>query len=138
MSDLPPRLILFDGVCGLCDRTVQLLLAQDSKGALHYAPLQGETAAAIRRRHPEIEGVDSVVLVEQTGGVERVWVRTTAVLRALRHVEGPCRHLAGLTFVPARWLDVGYDLVARVRYRIFGKLEACRIPDPEVRARFLP
>jgi predicted DCC family thiol-disulfide oxidoreductase YuxK len=143
MTELPPRLVLFDGVCGLCDRTVQFLLDHDPDGALSYAALQGETAAAIRARHPELEGVDSVVFVEREGGeagapaLERVTVRSKAVMRMLRHVRGPYRHLAVLGALPAPLLDVGYDLVASARYRIFGKLETCRVPDAKVRGRFL-
>lgn len=143
MIELPPRLVLFDGVCGLCDRTVQFLLDHDPDGALSYAPMQGETAAAIRGRHPELEGVDSVVFVEREGAdgaerAERVTVRSKAVMRMLRHVRGPYRHLAVLGVLPAPLLDVGYDLVASARYRIFGKLETCRVPDAKVRGRFLP
>ncbi len=138
MSELPDRLVLFDGVCGLCDRTVQFLLDHDRAGALSYAPLQGETAAGIKARHPELEDVDSVVFVENDGGRERVTVRSKAVLRMLRHVEGPYRHLAKLGFLPSGLLDVGYDLVAAARYRIFGKLETCRVPEASVRRRFLP
>lgn len=138
MNGLPDRLVLFDGVCGLCDRTVQFLLDHDRAGALSYAPLQGETAAGIKARHPELEGVDSVVFVETEDGAERVTVRSKAVLRMLRHVEGPYRQLSRLGFLPSALLDVGYDLVAAARYRIFGKLETCRVPDASVRARFLP
>lgn len=142
MSELPPRLVLFDGVCGLCDRTVQFLLDHDPEGALCYAPLQGETAAAIRARHPELAGVDSVVFVERAtdsdSDAERVTVRSKAVMRMLRHVRGPWRHLAVLGVVPAFLLDSGYELVASIRYRVFGKLETCRVPDASVRARFLP
>lgn len=144
MTELPPRLVLFDGVCGLCDRTVQFLLDHDPDGALSYAPMQGETAAAIRARHPELAGVDSVVFVEHESGpggapgVERVTVRSKAVMRMLRHVRGPYRHLAALGVVPAFVLDAGYELVASIRYRVFGKLETCRVPNASVRERFLP
>ncbi|MBK7579671.1 MAG: DUF393 domain-containing protein [Myxococcales bacterium] len=134
---LPERLVIFDGVCGLCDRTVQFLLEHDSGQVLRFAPLQGETAAQVRARHPELEGVDSIAFVEQSGGSERVFVRSKAVFRIATHLDPGVRWLRVFGFVPQRLADVGYDLVASVRYRIFGKLEACRIPDASVRARFL-
>lgn len=136
-TQLPPRLLLFDGVCGLCDRTVQFLLDHDPDGAIAYAPIQGPTAAAIVARNPELAGIDSVILVEQTRAGERVTVRSKAVFRVLRHVRGPWRFAASLSVVPAPLLDWGYDLVAATRYRIFGKLSTCRVPDAAVRRRFL-
>lgn len=137
-TEFPPRLVLFDGVCGLCDRTVQFLLDHDREAALTYAPLQGETAAAVLARHPELAGVDSIVFVEREGEAERVFVRSKAVFRLARHLDAGVRWLRVFGIVPQALADVGYDLVASVRYRIFGKLESCRVPDASVRARFLP
>lgn len=137
---LPALLLLYDGVCGLCDRTVQFLLDHDPEGVLSYAPIQGATAAAILARHPALAGIDSVVLVEQTPAGERVTVRSKAVFRVLGRLRGAprwARWASALTVVPSPLLDWGYDLVAATRYRIFGKLETCRVPDATVRGRFL-
>lgn len=132
---LPARLVLYDGVCGLCDRSVQFLLRVDRDRALMFAPLQGETAAGLRARHPEIPAnLDSVVFVEG----ERVYLRSRAFVRLSRYLPYPWRLVSWLWVVPALLADLGYGVVARLRYRVFGKLEACRVPGPDERARFLP
>jgi predicted DCC family thiol-disulfide oxidoreductase YuxK len=132
-ADAP--LVLYDGTCGLCDASVQWLLDHDREGVLRFAPLQGETAAALRARHPEIpEELETIVLVEG----ETVSLRSTAVFRVLARLPSPWRRLAWLRFVPRPVRDLGYRLVAAVRYRVWGRTETCRIPRPEERARFLP
>jgi predicted DCC family thiol-disulfide oxidoreductase YuxK len=137
--ELPPRLVLFDGVCGFCDDAVQWLLAHDPAGRLHFAPLQGETAAGLRRLHPEIpEDLDTMVLIASEGGRSRVYLRSQAIFRTCAELAGAWRLLAGLRFLPRALADVGYRFFARNRYRWFGRLDACRIPDAAVRRRFLP
>ncbi len=136
---LPPRLVLYDGICGLCDRSVQWLLSHDPDGKLHYAPLQGDTAAALRARFPEIPSeVETIVFVERAGEGERVYLRSRAAFRIARHLPGPWRVLAWLAVLPRVLTDLVYRAVARVRYRIWGQLEQCRVPRPGERARFLP
>ena len=135
---LPERLVLYDGVCGFCDGAVRWLLARDPVGRLTFAPLQGETAAALRRRHPEIPcDLDTMVYVETDAEGERVHLRSEAVFRVLAEIDGPWRRVALLRRLP-RWLrEAGYRLFARYRYRIFGKLDACPVPEPPERARFV-
>ena len=138
---LPPRLVLYDGVCGLCDRSVQWLLSHDPAGALHFAPLQGETAKALRARLPEIpSALETIVFIERDGDGdgERVYLRSRAAFRIARYLAGPSRLLAWLGVFPRALTDLGYRVVARVRYRIWGQLEQCRVPSPGERARFLP
>jgi predicted DCC family thiol-disulfide oxidoreductase YuxK len=135
MDSLPPRLVLYDGVCGFCDRVVQWLLAHDREARFTFAPLQGPTAAAARAAHPEIPlSIDTVVFVDEG----RAWLRSAAFVRLSRYLPAPWRALRFLGVVPAALLDVGYAIIARVRYRIFGKLDTCRIPTPAERARFRP
>ena len=135
---LPPRLVLFDGVCGFCDDAVQWLLAHDPAGRLHFAPLQGETAARLRRLHPEIpEDLDTMVFVESGAGSPRVFVRSQAIWRTCAELAGPWRWLAWLRWLPRALSDAGYRGFARNRYRWFGQLDACRIPDTAQRQRFL-
>jgi len=138
---LPPRLVLYDGVCGLCDATVQFLLDHDPQATLHFATLQGALGQAIIGRHAQLAGVDSVVLVESGSDAqgipfERVFCRSRAVFRILGGLDRRVRWLGVAQHLPAGLANVAYDLVASVRYRIWGKLDACRIPSPEVRARF--
>lgn len=132
---LPPRLVLYDGHCGFCDASVQWLLDHDPEGRLHFAALQGETAAAVRAAGAWPEGLDSIVYVED--GVYLSW-RSTAAVRIARALPWPWRVLAGFWLVPWPLRDIGYRLVARVRYRIWGRRDACRLPAPEEAARFLP
>jgi predicted DCC family thiol-disulfide oxidoreductase YuxK len=139
MTSLPDKLVLFDGVCGLCDKTVQFALDHDPKGVLRFATLQGDTAKDLIARHPELEGVDSVVFVEQVDGKERVHVRSKAVFRMASFLEGGgVKALSIFSILPGFLADAGYNLVASLRYKIFGKLDQCRIPQPSERARFLP
>jgi predicted DCC family thiol-disulfide oxidoreductase YuxK len=136
---LPPRLVLYDGVCGFCNRSVQWLLAADADGRLHFAPLQGTTAAAVRGRHPEIpDDIDTIVYVETTDRGECVSLRSEAIFRIYATLELKSRPTSWLLLLPRSWTDFGYRLFGHVRYRLFGKLDACSIPRPEQRNRFLP
>jgi predicted DCC family thiol-disulfide oxidoreductase YuxK len=136
---LPPRLVLFDGVCGFCDGAVRWLLAHDPAGRLGFAPLQGETAARLRRLHPEIpRDLETLVLVESAPGGSRVFLRTDALWRVCAELAGPWRWLACLRFLPRRLRDLAYGIFAARRYRWFGQLAACRVPDASERARFWP
>jgi predicted DCC family thiol-disulfide oxidoreductase YuxK len=132
---LPDDVLLYDGVCGLCAAAVQWILDHEASSALRFAPLQGETAARLRAAYPDIpENIDTVVYVD--GG--RAYLRSKALLRVSRHLRAPWRWGYHLRWLPALVLDVGYRLVASVRYRIWGKLDECRLPTPAERARFLP
>ena len=132
-------LVLYDGVCGLCDRSVQFLLREDRRALFTFAALQGETAAAIRRRHPGLDGADSMVLVRDAGGDrEEVLMRSTAVLHTLALLGGKWRLVSWLRIVPRPLRDLAYDAIAKRRYRWFGKFESCRLPAAGEAARFLP
>lgn len=132
------QLVLYDGVCGLCDRAVQFLVAEDRAGALSFAPLQGEAAAAVRRRHRVADDLASMVFVRDHGGAgERVFTRSSAVLGALSAMGGFWRLVSWGRAVPRPLRDALYDFVARRRYGWFGRLDACRLPSAETRVRFL-
>jgi predicted DCC family thiol-disulfide oxidoreductase YuxK len=130
--------VLFDGVCGFCDQAVVWLLARDGDRRLHFAPLQGETAAKLRDRHPEIPvGVDTMVYVESDAAGERVSLESEAVFRVMAELPGPWRHLALLRWLPRALTDGAYRVFARNRYRLFGKLDACAVPDADERGRLI-
>ena len=132
---LPARTVVafFDGVCNLCSGAVNFLLDRDRAGRLRFAPLQGPTFAQLRQAHPELDGVDSFVLWEGA----RVHTRSTAALRSLMALGGVWRLAAAGLLIPRFLRDAAYDLVARRRYRWFGRQDSCRLPTPELRARFL-
>jgi predicted DCC family thiol-disulfide oxidoreductase YuxK len=135
MPPLPSSILLYDGVCGLCHGAVRWVAAHDDGHTLRFAPLQGPTAATLRAARPEIPtGLESVVLVE--GG--QVHLRSQAFLHLARHLRSPWRWLYRLRWLPARLIDPAYRLVARFRYRVFGRHERCEIPSVEDRARLLP
>jgi predicted DCC family thiol-disulfide oxidoreductase YuxK len=138
-TGLPARLVLYDGVCVVCNRTVQQLLKIDRERRLRFAPLQGSTAAAVRRRHPEIPAdLDSIVYVETTDGEERVFWWSEAIFRIYADLHVQSLAMKRLQQLPRWVVDIGYRVFARGRYRVFGKLDACPLPPPEDRARFLP
>lgn len=132
------HLVLFDGVCGLCDASVQFLLRRDRRQRLIFAPLQGATAAEVLQRSGLMEEAQSVVLVlDYATSAESVHVKSQAVLLALRELGGLWALLSGLRLVPRPMRDVVYDWVVRHRYRWFGRFDACKVPAPEVAGRFL-
>lgn len=127
-------IVFFDGVCGLCDRAVTAILAADRRGVFRFAPLQGETAARLLDPS-ETESLSTLVLLDERG----TWRRSAAVVRILRGLGGFRRVLGTLLWlVPKPLRDLGYRGVAWQRYRLFGKHETCRMPQPEERDRMLP
>jgi len=127
--------ILYDGTCGLCHRSVRWILRHERDHELQFAPLQGETAQQLRTRHPEIpEELQTVVLVDED---DRVRMRSKAFLYSSRHLRAPWRWAYGVRWLPAFLLDLGYRVIAAIRYRVWGRAELCDLPSPEHRARFL-
>jgi len=133
-------LVLFDGVCGLCDRTIQTLLEEDRSQVLTFAPLQGETAAKIFAKYPNLlKGPESLVFVRDYGGKdEEVFTQSSGVLRIFDAIGGFWRVISWFLVVPLIVRNAVYGWIARNRYKWFGKFDACQIPSPETRARFLP
>ncbi len=131
-------LLLFDGPCLLCERSVRWLLAHDRRGRLLFAPLQGSLAASLRARHALPDELDSVVLVLELGGAnESIRLNSDAVLGALAELGGWRSWLRWLRLVPRPLRDAAYRFVARRRTRWFGRREGCRLPGPDERQRFL-
>ena len=128
-------IILFDGVCNLCNGAVTFVIDRDTKGFFTFAPLQSNAARALLERHGLSPGtLDSIVLVEDG----QVYQRSGAALRIARRLKGGWPLLYGFMAVPRFIRDRVYDFIAANRYRWFGKEDACRVPTPELRARFLP
>jgi predicted DCC family thiol-disulfide oxidoreductase YuxK len=133
-AEVPP-VILYDGTCGLCHRSVRWILRHERDTSLQFAPLQGATAAALRVRHPNIPvDLDSVVLVD----AGHVHLRSRAFLYTARYLRAPWRWGYAMRWLPAPLLDLGYRVIAAVRYRLFGRADLCDVPSPAHRVRFLP
>jgi predicted DCC family thiol-disulfide oxidoreductase YuxK len=127
--------VLYDGTCGLCSKSVRWILRHERDHDLMFAPLQGETAAELRRKLPRIpQTLESVVLVDG----ERVHLRSKAFMYTARHLRAPWRWGYAMRWFPALIADLGYRLIAAIRYRIWGRVDLCDLPSPEQRARFLP
>jgi len=127
-------ILFFDGVCGLCSRAVDFVIARDPQGVFRFAPLQSETARAMLSPS-DIDDLDTMVIVTEEG----TFRRSSAAVRILWNL-GPLWKVCGwlLWAVPRPLRDFGYKIVAKSRYRVFGKHESCRLPTPEERERFLP
>lgn len=106
---------------------------------MRFATLQGDFARGVMARHPELAGVDSLVLVEpdERTGAERVTVRSAGALRVARYLGGGWHLARVFALVPRPLRDLVYDGFARIRYRVFGRYDACPVPSPEQRARFI-
>lgn len=129
----PRPVLLYDGECGLCNALMRFMLRHDRRGVLMFAPLQGPTAQAfLRSRGLDTQDFDSLVFVEDIGRPDTEHrLRTAGALRALEELGGGWRRLARvLRVVPASWRDALYKLVARVRYRVFGRHKPAPLPNP--------
>lgn len=133
------HLVLYDGVCGLCDRSVQFILRHDKRDRFRFATLQGGTGSEVARKH----GIDPtqlssfVLILDFEGDRETAMTKGRAGMRVLWELGGAWRLLGWLSILPSWLVDPFYNLVAKNRYRLFGKLEACRIPNPAERAKFV-
>ncbi len=125
------RVVFFDGVCGLCNRMVDLLLAIDGEGRIRFSPLQGELAAEQLAESVRTD-TDSIVYLREG----ELYLRSNAVLWICRDLGRPWALAWIFIFLPRFLRDFLYDAVARNRYRLFGKRDTCRVPTPEERARF--
>ena len=126
--------ILFDGVCNLCNASVRFVIKRDQKARFNYASLQSPYAAGLfKKLNFDASKTDSIVLYEN----ETIYVRSTAALKIARHLDGLWFLLYGFIIVPAFLRDAIYDFIAKKRYQWFGKKEHCEIPAPGMKERFL-
>lgn len=102
-----------------------------------FAPVQSEYGKAVIARHPILQNMDSVILVEIENGQERVSYRSTAALRVTAYLGGIWSVFLIAYIIPRPIRDLFYDLFARYRYPVFGKYDSCMLPSPEERARFI-
>jgi predicted DCC family thiol-disulfide oxidoreductase YuxK len=135
-------LLLYDGVCALCNGVVQFLITRDKLDRFRFAPLQSSLGREVLARfgiHAFPDGV--MLLTDALTPAEHLYQRSDAVVAALERLGGPSGmwRLAGrvLRLVPRPLRDWGYSIVARFRYRVFGRYDTCPIPPPEQRSRLL-
>ena len=132
-------IVLYDGVCGLCNKLVQFLLKRDKTDQLRYASLQSDFAEKILVRHglnsKDLDTVCVVLDYEEAG--ERVLTRSTAIIEVINNLGGIWKLIVIGKIIPRPVRDVAYESVARNRYRMFGKFETCMLPEPRHRKKFL-
>ena len=133
MSEKSPPILFFDGVCGLCNQSVDFIIKRDTHRKFRFAPLQGDTAKA-ELPLEDVENLNTLILKTESG----LYRRSSAVVRIL-WLMGGFWGLLGTLFwiVPLPLRNVGYRFVSVSRYSLFGKKESCRIPTPEERGQFL-
>ena len=133
------HLLLYDGVCGLCDHLVQFVLAHDRRGVFDFAPLQSATGrATVARDGGDPEAPTSFYVVRDYRSPEaRSLVKGRAALFVADALGWPWKVAGIFGVLPTAVLNLGYDIVARYRYRVFGRFEQCALPRPEQRTRFV-
>ncbi len=129
------KIILFDGVCNLCNSSVQFVIKRDKKDVFRYAAIQSEVGEQLMaERHIDTSQVDSIILIEP--GVA-YFTKSDAALEIAQELGGMWKLISIFKGIPKSVRDVIYDFVARNRYKWFGKQESCMIPTPELKAKFL-
>ncbi|WP_298348722.1 thiol-disulfide oxidoreductase DCC family protein [uncultured Dokdonia sp.] len=128
------KIILFDGVCNLCNGAITFIIQRDKKDIFRYAPLQSEIGKELAAKHHiDLDKVDSIILVTE----DKAYSKSTAALRIAKQLSAGWPLLAVFLILPRFLRDAVYDFIARNRYKWFGKKEACMIPTPELKSKFL-
>ena len=127
-------IVLFDGVCNFCNSSVNHIIRLDRKDHFRFAPIQSETGKKfLAAHHIDPQKTDSIILIENG----KAYVRSTAILRIHKQLGGLWSWLYGFIIIPPFLRNAVYDLVARNRYKWFGKKDSCMIPTAEMRGKFL-
>ncbi|MFM2016953.1 MAG: hypothetical protein RL007_609 [Bacteroidota bacterium] len=135
MSELNSKgVVLFDGVCNFCNSSVNFIIRYDKKDYFRFTPLQSEIGMKISDKYNLDSGnLKSVILVDKG----KIYTKTTAALRIAKQLSGAWPALYVFIIVPAPIRDVVYNIIAKYRYKWWGERDACMIPTPEIRKKFL-
>lgn len=132
MNDNP--VILFDGVCNFCNSAINFTIKRNTKADIRFAPMQSEAGQKLLQQYNlPVDDMESFVFIENSVAYKQ----STAGLKVCRHLRGLWPLCYGLIIVPKFIRDGIYNRIAKNRYKWFGVQQACMIPTPEVRARFL-
>lgn len=138
ISATQPILVFFDGECIFCNKWVDKVMKADAANHIKFGPKQGQTFQRVVKYHPEVANVDSiVVLAHDATGHEKALVRSRAVLAVVNGLTGYGVFRLVLKWTPTFLADIGYFIVSKLRFPLFGRLTSCRLPSPEERARFV-
>lgn len=126
-------IILFDGVCNLCNNSVQFIIKHDKDAYFKFASLQSDFGGQLKVAKQIPNDVDSIILVENG----KVYMQSSAILRIARRLDGAWKLAAAALVIPRPIRDIIYRYVAKNRYRWFGKQDQCMLPSPDLKERFL-
>jgi predicted DCC family thiol-disulfide oxidoreductase YuxK len=127
-------IVLFDGVCNFCNASINFIIDRDSGNNFRFAALQSETGRKLLEQHGYNNNIlDSVVLIKNN----RVYKKSAAALEIVRELNGLWPVLYIFKLLPSFILDILYNVIARNRYKLFGKADVCRIPTPQLKQKFI-
>lgn len=127
-------ILLFDGVCNFCDSTVQLILKYDEAEQFQFAALQSDAGQELLKEYQlPLENFDSLVVIEEN----RYYLKSSAALKIAKYLSGFWKLFYVFILIPRPLRDFLYGIIAKNRYKWFGRKESCRIPAPKERKRFL-
>jgi predicted DCC family thiol-disulfide oxidoreductase YuxK len=133
MSDGAPPVMVFDGICVLCSRSVAFILRHERQPLIRFVAIQSDEGRSLARKHGiDPDDPDSFLFIESG----RAYPKSGGIIALTRHLKAPWSALAALRLLPRPIRDWLYDRIARNRYRLFGKREHCLLPDPATRQRF--
>ncbi len=133
-DDTPSRIVLYDGVCNLCNDSVKFIIKHDKSAKFHFAPMQEPAGRALLKQHG-LEDIDMSTFVLIKNG--KAYLRSTAWMQIVSELDGAWPMLSAFRVVPRFIRDAAYDYVGARRYKWFGKKEMCLIPTPDTKRRFL-
>ena len=127
------KILLFDGICNLCNNLVFFIIKRDPKSQFKFAALQSETGKLLLKKYIlESNNLNTVVYIKG----EKYFLKSTAILNIIKDLGGYWKLFYAFIIIPKFIRDFIYDLIAKSRYRIFGKKESCMIPSPDINKRF--
>ncbi len=133
-QDNSHSIILFDGVCNLCNSSINFVIKRDKDNSFKFATLQEEPGVSLLKRYNiDTFNTDSIILIENG----KAYVKSTAALRVAKKLSGGWPLLYAFIIIPAFIRNWGYDYIAKNRYKWYGKKDSCMIPTPELKAKFL-
>ena len=133
-SSLPERIVIFDGVCNLCEFSVNFIYERDREEKFTFTPAQSPLGQKLLQQYRiNTDSLDTVVLVKN----DRAYSKSTAALEIASELDIPWNLLQVFLLLPLPVRDLLYDIIARNRYQWFGRKESCMIPTPKLKARFL-
>ncbi|RFU63580.1 thiol-disulfide oxidoreductase DCC family protein [Bacillus sp. V59.32b] len=126
-------IVLFDGVCNFCNSSVQFILKKDPEAHYRFGSLQSDIGRELIEKYGLSQSLNSIVLIEN----DKSYIKSTAALKISRNLKGGWKLLSILRIIPKPLRDFFYDIIARNRYKWFGKQDSCMLPSPEFKDRFI-